>query len=105
MKLFTKILKWTFSILLIVVVGFASIIYLRKDRKFDAPYPDIHASKDSAVIARGKYLVHGPAHCAECHAPMSAIPRTEKGEEVPLCGGMDFHLPVGVVHAPNITPD
>jgi mono/diheme cytochrome c family protein len=105
MKVFTKILKWMFSILAIVIVAFATLIYFRKDRTFQAPYPDIHASKDSAVIARGKYLVYGPAHCAECHAPMSEIPKTAKGVEVPLCGGMDFHLPVGVVHAPNITSD
>src|SRR3954467_4220366 len=105
MKVFTKILKWTFLFLSVVLVVFITVIYARKDRTFEAPFPDIHASKDSAVIARGKYLVYGPAHCAECHAPMSAIPRIEKGEEVPLSGGMDFHIPVGVVHAPNITPD
>lgn len=106
MKLFTRILKWTFIVLAILVLGLVVTVYARKDRKFDAPYPDIHASKDSAVIARGKYLVTGLAHCPECHANMAEMPKVERGEEVALSGGMNFVLPgVATIYAPNITPD
>lgn len=67
--------------------------------------PKITASTDSSLIARGEYLVYGPAHCAFCHAPISEFPRLNAGEKVSMTGGFDFVLPVGVVYAPNITPD
>ena len=75
------------------------------NKKYDAPYPEITASRDSSVIARGEYLIYGPAHCADCHAPVSEFATNIVGEKVPLSGGMDFVLPPGIVHAPNITPD
>ncbi|HSO87922.1 MAG TPA: hypothetical protein VLQ91_15310 [Draconibacterium sp.] len=105
MKKFLKILKWTGIGILIVIVGFVIFVYARANRTYDAPYPEIAASPDSSLIARGEYLVYGPAHCAYCHAPISEFKRLNAGEKVPLSGGMDFVLPVGVVHAPNITPD
>lgn len=67
--------------------------------------PKITASTDSSLIARGEYLVYGPAHCAFCHAPISEFPRLNAGEKVSMSGGFDFVLPLGVVHAPNITTD
>lgn len=96
------------AILLLVVVavtGLVAAIFARKDRTFEAPYPDISATTDSAVIARGRYLVYGPSHCAFCHSPMADFVRLDKGEEVPLSGGFNFNLPIGKVYAPNITPD
>jgi mono/diheme cytochrome c family protein len=105
MKTFTKILKWVVVLLVVVVISFVAFVYARSNRTFEAPYPDIHAVKDSAVIARGKYLVYGPAHCAECHAPTKDFLKVEQGQEIPLSGGMDFILPVGNIYAPNITPD
>jgi mono/diheme cytochrome c family protein len=100
-----KLLKWIGIIVTILVVGFVSYVFLKANRTFEAPYPDIQASTDSVMIARGKYLAYGPAHCAFCHAPMEEIIRVERGEEVPLSGGFDFILPVGTIYAPNITPD
>ena len=70
-----------------------------------SPDPEITVSKDSTLIARGKYLVYGPAHCAYCHAPASEFTRVEAGEEVSLSGGNIFRLPVGDVYVPNITSD
>jgi hypothetical protein len=55
---------------------------------YDAPYPDIHASKDTAVIARGKHFVYGLAHCVDCHNAANADSLIAAGEEVPLTGAL-----------------
>src|ERR1700688_598426 len=49
----------------------------------------------SALIAKGEYLTTG-ADCASCH--------TAPGGK-PFAGGRAFTLPIGVLYAPNITPD
>lgn len=105
MKSFLKILK----ILIVLVILFAAgiVIYAMTgyEKKFEAPYPNISAVADSAVIARGKHLAMGPAHCADCHAPISERSRVNAGEEVPLSGGFDFIIPIATLYAPNITSD
>ena len=78
---------------------------LLQNKKYDAPFPDIQASKDSAVIARGKYLALGPAHCADCHASPTSRELVEKGIEVPLSGGYQFDMPIGTIYVKNITSD
>ena len=100
-----KILKWFGIAVLAVLVVFVVFVYAASNRTYDAPYPEISASLDSTIIARGAYLAYGPAHCVDCHVPMSEFPRARRGEKVPLSGGMDFVLPPGIVHAPNITAD
>jgi mono/diheme cytochrome c family protein len=105
MKTLLQTLKWVIVGIVILAVGFVIFVLARADRTYEAPYPDIAASQDSAVIAHGKALVYGPAHCAHCHAPVSDLARVEQGEEVSLRGGVDFVLPVGTLYAPNITPD
>jgi len=88
----------------LIVVG-AAATAIRERRTFPTPPVDLHASSDPAIIARGRYLVRGPAHCAECHGdPARAVERAA-GAEVALSGGTEFHLPVGVFRVPNITPD
>jgi mono/diheme cytochrome c family protein len=99
-----KLLKWTLlSILTLVALVLISAQFLH-DKKYVAPYPNIHASTDSAVIARGKYLVMGPAHCADCHAGPGTEAAVNRGEEVPLKGGYEFDIPPGKFYPPNITP-
>lgn len=105
MKTLWKILKFLLIIIVIVVVGMVTYALTSYEKKFDAPYPNITASTDSAVIARGRHLAMGPAHCADCHAPISEITRVRAGEEVPLSGGFNFVLPIGVLYFPNITSD
>lgn len=105
MKTLLKILKWTGIAIPVVILVFVLGVFIRQNRTFDAPYPDITASTDSTLIARGKYLVYGPAHCAHCHAPVFELERTERGEEVPLDGGFEFVLPVATIVTPNITTD
>ncbi len=105
MKTFLKILKFLLIILVVLVTGIVTYALISYQKTFDAPYPDITASKDSAVIARGKYLAYGPAHCADCHAPMSERAKVDAGEEVTLTGGYNFILPIGNLYTPNITSD
>ena len=105
MKKFLKVLKWFTITLVVIIVGFIVFVFIRQGHTFDAPYPEITASNDSTLIARGKYLVYGPAHCVYCHAQSSDIKKVKAGEEVALSGGNIFRLPVGNVYVPNITSD
>ncbi len=105
MKKFVKVLKWTGISIVVLVLLLAATVALLQNRKFDAPYPDIAALTDSAVIARGKSLVLGPAHCVNCHGPQNADELMKQGKEVPLHGGYKWDLPFGAIYARNITPD
>jgi mono/diheme cytochrome c family protein len=89
----------------LAVAALAIATAARVNRKLEAPYPDIHASRDPAVIERGHYLVRGPAHCADCHGAPDQRAALDAGKEIPLSGGFEFHLPVGTFRVPNITPD
>ena len=53
-------MKWTGINLLILVVVIAAVTGMRQNLHFDAPYPNIKASADSAIIARGRHLVLAP---------------------------------------------
>jgi mono/diheme cytochrome c family protein len=71
----------------------------------DTPSPDLQASQDPELIERGRYLVHGPAHCAQCH---STDERTDPAaiRTTPLRGGLAFAMgPLGTRYARNLTPD
>jgi mono/diheme cytochrome c family protein len=100
-----KIVKGTGVILLVLTLALLSFVALRQNRTFNAPYPAINATTDSAVIARGKYLVYGAAHCADCHSPVGMEEKVNAGETVPLSGGRAFVLPPVTLYVPNITPD
>lgn len=89
----------TLAVLMLVAIE----VQLRK--KFDAPYPNIKASANPAVIERGRQLVTGPAHCVNCHGPQNADSLLKAGMTVPLQGGYNFDLPFGTIYARNITPD
>lgn len=101
-----KILKWTGIIILTLIAGVTITTAARQHMKYDAPYPDIKASTDSAVIARGRHLVLGPAHCADCHSKVKNIDSLLKlGQEPALSGGNVFDLPFGKFYTRNLTPD
>ena len=100
-----KFLKWTCILLLFIIVGLFITIQLRQNRTFNASYPAIKASADSTIIARGKAIVFGPAHCANCHAPAEMEEQVNRGIEAPLSGGQVFDLPIGKIYSKNITPD
>ena len=100
-----RILRWVGGGLVVIVAGFVCTVLLRWKRTFDEPLPDIHASRDSAVIATGRYLAYGPAHCAYCHTTAETAPALDKGEQPPLSGGFVFAIPPGTFRTPNLTPD
>jgi mono/diheme cytochrome c family protein len=72
----------------------------------DTPFPQLAASQDPAVIERGRYLAHGPAHCNQCHSVDDRNkPELVKGD-VPLSGGLEFAMgPIATTWAANLTPD
>lgn len=106
-----RILRWLRipALLLVVLIAIFALYVARTwDRVYaEVPLPnDIHASTDPAVLARGEYLVYGPAHCIECHGSVDALTKLAGGEKTPLSGGLRFALgPLGVVYAANLTPD
>ena len=105
MKRFKKILKWTGITILSIVVIFVILVFALQNKKFDAPFPSLHATNDSATIARGKYLAYGPAHCSGCHTPAADQEKVKNGEELAFKGGLEFALPIGKLYSKNITPD
>ena len=100
-----KIFKWTGIVLLMLIVAVIIVVASRQNLKYDAPYPDIKASTDTAVIARGKHIVTGAAHCINCHSTANVDSLIDAGQPVPLSGGVLFDLPVGKIYSKNITPD
>jgi mono/diheme cytochrome c family protein len=105
MKTFLKIIKILLIIVVVVIAGIVTYALTSYKKTFDAPFPNITASKDSAVIARGRHLALGPAHCADCHAPLDVRDKVDAGEEVALSGGFSFVIPLGTINAANITSD
>jgi len=97
MKRFKKTVKWTGIIIASLLIIFVILVFSLQNRKFTATYPALHASTDSAIIARGRYLAFGPAHCSGCHSPRSNQEKINQGEKLPLMGGWVFGLPMGTI--------
>ena len=101
-----RLLLGLLVLIVLVVAVFSIYVASRQNLKFDStPYPDITASTDSAVIARGRYIVRSVAPCAACHSDPAAAAAFMTGAEVPLSGGFVFDIPPGKFHVRNITPD
>ena len=99
-----RILLGIAGVLLLVIVAGATLVQLRWKRTFDVPLPTLQASTDSGVIARGRYLVYGPARCIECHVNRAEAESVRTGATPALAGGFEFPTPVGTFITPNITP-
>jgi mono/diheme cytochrome c family protein len=93
------------SVLLIVVAGGAVFVASRQNLKFDAPFPDVTASTDTAIIERGRYIVRNLAPCAGCHGDPAQRKQYAQGADVPLVGGFVFDIPPGQFYTRNLTPD
>jgi mono/diheme cytochrome c family protein len=105
MKRFFKILKWFGIVLLTLVVALSATIALRQNLKYEAPYPNIHASNDSIVIERGKHIIFSQAHCADCHSTQNADSLLALGKEPSLSGGRLFDVGIARIYTPNLTSD
>lgn len=105
LKRILKFLAWTVTVLAGIAAILVVVVLVRSRRTFDAPYPDIHASNDPAVIAKGAYIAYGAGHCVNCHTPSEEEKFVQEGQEIPLAGGREFALGVGTVYTPNLTPD
>jgi mono/diheme cytochrome c family protein len=102
------VLKWpvrAVSALAVLSVGLILLAYARADRKFEARVRPLNASTDTALIARGRYLVYGPGHCADCHAPPARKAEADAGRKTDLSGGYALKTFLGELIAPNITSD
>ena len=100
-----KTILYILGILACLILLFTIFVLATWAKKYNPPYPDIKASTDSAVIARGKYLAFGPAHCADCHGDMSKNDELKKGEIIPLSGGFELPIDPGIFRPRNLTPD
>jgi mono/diheme cytochrome c family protein len=103
-----RALQLFFFLVLVLASALALYTWLTWDRSYDdTPIPQVRASTDPAVVARGEYLVYGPAHCVECHASsFTEFQKIINHEKVPLQGGTSFAAPpLGVIYSRNLTPD
>lgn len=105
MKRVKKIVKWGLLGILLLTGGMTIAVVSRQNLRYEAPYPDIKASADSAIIARGRHLVISSAHCIDCHSTANSDSILNAGGDVPLTGGYTFELPLGKIYSKNITPD
>ena len=103
--MFRRILAGLAFVLLIAVAALAVYVASRQNLRFTAPEPQVSASTDSAVVARGQYVVRVVGDCAACHAAMDQKKAYAEGADVPLSGGYVFKIPPGEFHVRNITPD
>ena len=92
-------------VIVLVVAGISIYVASRQNLRVEHASPAIAASADSAVIARGHYLVWSAGPCAGCHGDPAQHEARDAGAEVPLSGGFTFDIPAGKFHVPNITSD
>jgi len=77
-------------------VGLWKQLFLKQDFAISAP---AGTDVDRAVWERGRYLVEGPGHCAECHTPRNALGGLETARW--MAGAPN---PAGEGRIPDITP-
>lgn len=92
-------------IVVLVIGGLAIYVASRQNLHYDHASPAIAASTDSAVIARGHYIMRIAGPCSGCHGDMKQVDAMRAGTEIPLSGGFTFDIPPGKFHVPNITSD
>lgn len=108
MKLWAKVSLGVFGLIAAGAGSAAGFVAVTWDKNWDdVEGPDLKASTDSAVIARGEYLVRGPAHCSGCHVGSNQeLARVDAGELLPMTGGLVmFDGPLGKLVTANLTPD
>ncbi len=99
-----KWLKRGTVVVLSCIVLFILFIQFTPPPTYNIPLPEVNISTDSATLARGEYLIYGPAHCYGCHGMKKDSLAVINGEKVAFGGGKHFDLPFGKLYIPNITP-
>ena len=61
------------------------------------------AADSQALLARGTYLVNGPAGCGNCHTQKN--PDLSPRSDMELAGGERFDSPIFTAYSRNLTPD
>ncbi len=90
------------SLLVLVAACFAGC----GPKIYDVALPDIAASDDAELLARGEYLFHGPSHCSACHTTKDVGMAISAGVKPLPTGGGVWHMgPIGTLYSPNLTPD
>jgi mono/diheme cytochrome c family protein len=87
------------------ILGFVGIGLYLFHNPSTPPLVDITFPTSSELIARGEYLVNGPAHCSNCHGDPAKRDEMLRGEVIPLTGGEHIELPIADLYPPNLTPD
>lgn len=102
-----KILLTLIALIVLATIGFFIFVQATWDKKYDWPGPNLKTSTDSTIIAHGKYLVNGPAHCVSCHvAGFPEMVASDAGENIALEGGLKFPMgPLGSIYSQNLTSD
>lgn len=98
MKTTLKVIGIIVSIICLLLL----YVQLTFRQNFEAPLTGIKSTTDSSVVARGKYLVLGAAHCYTCHMPDSML---RKGYREEMIGGNPLETPFATFYTPNITSD
>jgi mono/diheme cytochrome c family protein len=100
-----KVLLLLGGLLSAIAVGGGAFVAGRQNLSFEAPYPPVTASSDSAIIERGRYIVRDLAPCASCHGDPAQRAEFAAGADVPLSGGYVFDIPPGEFYTANLTSD
>src|SRR5688572_1034340 len=101
MKKVVKILLVLF-VAVVVSGGVAVVVMARQGAAMlsapDTPYPNVSASSDPAIIARGEYIVRTVGHCSQCHASGDRDRPETNTPDRPLSGGLAFAMgPLGTL--------
>lgn len=106
MKRIALLLGKVLAVLIVLLAIFVVVMVVKWPPKHpDTPKPDLAASDDPAVIARGAYLVDAVAHCGACHAKAEEYIGIERGKPQTIAGGHEWHMgPLGTIRSPNVTP-
>ncbi len=88
-----------------LITAFLLYVQFTYQQTFEVPATGLKASPDSSMIARGKYLTMGPAHCWTCHVENPSNVDLKLGDPA-MSGGMKLDLPfIATLYTPNITSD
>jgi hypothetical protein len=71
----------------LIIAGVTIATISRQHLTYDAPYPAIKASNDSAVIEKGKTIALVTKGCVHCHSPAAIVDSMLKRGETPSFAG------------------